>query len=164
MEVGVHRQKSEDLQGATHAGGGGYGKTFAAFWGNIARQQYVARARHEQIVEVTVQARLQTIAAAGEGSHPDAALREAIDQNREPGAPVRGSALEGKRLPKRGKDACSPPPCREPRARPAAARDEGVGKAGRTKTKDVDRVHRFPSRHCGETQHLESQRSDVMTP
>src|SRR5580658_9850118 len=56
--------------------------------------------RHVQIVELTVQARLQTIAATGKADTLDAALRQAIAHAENQARRYRDRRLEGKRLPK----------------------------------------------------------------
>ena len=66
--------------------------------------------RHVQIVELTVQARLQTIAATGKGDSPDAALRQAMDHAENQARRYRDRRLDGKRLPKGEKVLSAPPP------------------------------------------------------
>src|SRR5580700_11614369 len=56
--------------------------------------------RHVQIVEVTVQLRLQTIAATGKADTLDAALRQAIEHALNQARRFRDRRMEGKRLPK----------------------------------------------------------------
>ena len=58
--------------------------------------------RHVQIVELTVQARLQTIAATGKGETLEAALKQAIDHAENQARRYRDRRLVNKRLPKEG--------------------------------------------------------------
>ena len=102
--------------------------------------------RHMQIVEVTVQARLQTIAATGKADTLDAALREAMEHTENQARRYRDRRLERKRLPKEEKVLTAPPVAR-PKARPAqpeAAAEEG--KPARAKARASLAVHSFPSR------------------
>src|ERR1039457_4161802 len=102
--------------------------------------------RHMQIVEVTVQARLQTIAATGKADTLDAALREAMEHTENQARRYRDRRLERKRLPKEEKVLTAPPVAR-PKARPAqpeAAAEEG--KPARAKARASIAVHSSPSR------------------
>ena len=102
--------------------------------------------RHMQIVEVTVQARLQTIAATGKADTLDAALREAMEHTENQARRYRDRRLERKRLPKEEKVLTAPPVAR-PKARPAqpeAAAEEGT--PARAKARASLAVHSFPSR------------------
>jgi putative sigma-54 modulation protein len=100
--------------------------------------------RHLQIVEVTVQARLQTIAATGKADTLDGALREAIDHAENQARRFRDRRLEGKRLPKEEKVLTAPPVSRT-KARPAQpAADGSDGKPTRAKASIA--VHSFPNR------------------
>jgi putative sigma-54 modulation protein len=141
-------------------------ENIARILGKTARASITFGAqRHEQIVEVTVQARLQTIAAAGKAATLDAALREAIDHAENQARRFRDRRLEGKRLPKEEKTHVAPPVSRT-KARPAQPpADEGVGKPARTKTKTSIAVHSFPNRATVVEPHiLESREAIVMTP
>jgi putative sigma-54 modulation protein len=103
--------------------------------------------RHLQIVELTVQARLQTIAATGKADTMDAALREAMDHAENQARRYRDRRLEGKRLPKEEKVLREPPVVR-PKVRPAqteAAAEEGRP-ARAAKPRASIAVHSFPSR------------------
>jgi putative sigma-54 modulation protein len=103
--------------------------------------------RHMQIVEVTVQARLQTIAATGKADTLGAALREAMEHAENQARRYRDRRLESKRLPKEEKVLTAPPVAR-PKARPAqpeAAAGEGKpARAARPRASIA--VHSFPSR------------------
>jgi hypothetical protein len=65
---GVHRQASEDLESAARTGAEGL-ERIARILGRTASASITCSAqRHVQIVELTLQARLQTIAATGKGT------------------------------------------------------------------------------------------------
>ncbi len=102
--------------------------------------------RHVQIVELTVQVRLQTIAATGKADTLDAALRQAIEHAENQARRYRDRRLERKRLPKEEKVLTAPPVAR-PKARPAqpeaAVENE---KPARAKPRASIAVHSFPSR------------------
>jgi putative sigma-54 modulation protein len=102
--------------------------------------------RHVQIVELTVQARLQTIAATGKADTLDAALREAIEHAENQARRHRDRRLERKRLPKEEKVLTAPPVAR-PKARPAqpAAGAEEGKPAQAAKAHASIAVHSFPS-------------------
>ena len=87
--------------------------------------------RHLQIVELTVQARLQTIAATGKADTLDAALRQAIEHAENQARRYRDRRMEGKRLPKEEKVLTAPPVAR-PKARAAQPEPEAAdGKPAR---------------------------------
>jgi len=101
--------------------------------------------RHVQIVELTLQARLHTIAATGKADTLDAALRQAMDHAENQARRHRDRRLEGKRLPKEEKVLTAPPVAR-PKSRPAqteADQEEGKpARAGRPRASIA--VHSFP--------------------
>jgi putative sigma-54 modulation protein len=101
--------------------------------------------RHLQIVELTVQVRLQTIAATGKGATMDAALREAMDHAENQARRYRDRRLEGKRLPKEEKVLTAPPVAR-PKARAAQPDDLGDGTSKRARARTSIPVHSFPNR------------------
>jgi len=103
--------------------------------------------RHLQIVEVTVKARLQTIAATGKAATLDAALRVAIDHAENQARRHRDRRLEGKRLPK-GEKVLAAPPVSRPKARPAHPElaADGARPARASKPRASIAVHSFPSR------------------
>src|ERR1017187_6051667 len=74
--------------------------------------------RHVQIVELTVQARLQTIAATGKADTLDGALRQAMEHAENQARRYRDRRLDGKRLPK-GEKVLTAPPVSRPKARAA---------------------------------------------
>jgi len=101
--------------------------------------------RHLHIVELTVQARLQKIAATGKASTFDAALRQAMAHAEHQALRHRDRKIVVKRLPKEEK-VLSAPPVARPKARaaqPEAEADEGKP-AGRARTSIA--VHSFPVR------------------
>lgn len=102
--------------------------------------------RHIQIVELTVQARLHTIAATGKANTMEGALRQAIDHAENQARRFRDRRMEGKRLPKVEKMLTAPPVAR-PKARPAQP-EEGTGevKPVRGKARALIAVHSFPAR------------------
>ncbi|MGA2672675.1 MAG: HPF/RaiA family ribosome-associated protein [Terracidiphilus sp.] len=102
--------------------------------------------RHLQIVELTVQARQQTIAATGKAATPDAALRTAIEHAENQARRYRDRRLESKRLPKEEKVLTAPPVSR-PKSR-AAQPEDGAGEAKpvRAKARASIAVHSFPAK------------------
>jgi putative sigma-54 modulation protein len=102
--------------------------------------------RHLQIVELTVQLRLQTIVATGKADTADAALKEAIEHAVNQARRYRDRRLEGKRLPKEEKMLTAPPVAR-PKARAAAPEaDNGEVKSVRARARASIAVHSFPNR------------------
>jgi len=102
--------------------------------------------RHLQIVELTVQLRLQTIAATGKANTLDAALKEAIEHALNQARRYRDRRLDGKRLPKEEKMMTAPPVAR-PKARAVLRPDDGAEtKTTRAKARASIAVHSFPSR------------------
>jgi len=102
--------------------------------------------RHLQIVELTVQLRLQTIVATGKADTADAALKEAIEHAVNQARRYRDRRLEGKRLPKEEKMLTAPPVAR-PKARAAAPEADNVEvKSVRARARASIAVHSFPNR------------------
>lgn len=102
--------------------------------------------RHVQIVELTVLARQQTIAATGKAATLDAALRQAIEHAENQARRYRDRRLEGKRLPKEEKVLTAPPVAR-PKARAAQPEeDAGPAKPARARARASIAVHSFPSK------------------
>jgi putative sigma-54 modulation protein len=104
--------------------------------------------RHLQIVELTLQARTQKIAATGKAATPTAALREAMAHAEHQAHRYRDRRLAVKRLPKIDKILTAPPVTR-PKARvePDAGAEEGKSattSAGRPRASIA--VHSFPAR------------------
>jgi putative sigma-54 modulation protein len=124
--------------------------------------------KHEQIVELNVQARLQTIAAAGKAATQDAALREAMAHAENQARRFRDRRMEGKRLPKEEKTLTAPPVART-KARPAQpaaeAGEADEGKPTRSKARASIAVHSFPSRPAVVEPHiLKNGEAIVMKP
>jgi putative sigma-54 modulation protein len=102
--------------------------------------------RHVHVVELTVQARTQKIAATGKGSTPDAALREAIAHAEHQAHRYRDRRLVSKRLPK-GEKIMTALPVARPKARTEPDADAEEGKSARlaTKARASIAVHSFPA-------------------
>jgi putative sigma-54 modulation protein len=101
--------------------------------------------RHVQVVELTVQARTQKIAATGKANTQDAALREAMAHAEHQAHRYRDRRLENKRLPKEEKVMTAPPVSR-PKTRPDPDADAFDGKptlAAKARTSIA--VHSFPA-------------------
>jgi putative sigma-54 modulation protein len=103
--------------------------------------------RHLQIVELTVQLRLQTIAATGKADTLDAALKEAIEHALNQARRYRDRRLDGKRLPNAEKVMTAPPVAR-PKARAAqsAAEESDEAKPAKARARASIAVHSFPNR------------------
>jgi putative sigma-54 modulation protein len=102
--------------------------------------------RHLQVVELTVQARTQKIAATGKAHTQDAALREAMAHAEHQAHRYRDRRLENKRLPKEEKVMTAPPVSRpKTRTDPDADAVDGkpVGLAAKARTSIA--VHSFPA-------------------
>ena len=121
--------------------------------------------RHVQIVEMTVQARQQTIAATGKATTLDGALRQAIEHAENQSRRYRDRRLEGKRLPKEEKVLIAPPVAR-PKSRAAhPAAEAAEGKATRAKARTSIAVHSFPARAAVVEPHiLKSAEAIAMKP
>jgi putative sigma-54 modulation protein len=99
--------------------------------------------RHLQLVELTVKARLQKIAAAGKADTPEAALRQAIAHAELQAQRYRDRRLVSKRLPKEEKVLTAPPVAR-PKARVAPAENGHAGSAREAARASIA-VHSFPA-------------------
>ena len=122
--------------------------------------------RHLQIVELTLKARQQTIAATGKAATLDAALREAIDHAVNQARRYRDRRLEGKRLPKEEKVLTAPPVSR-PKSRAAQTEPDTVeeSKPVRARGRASIAVHTFPSPKTVVEPHiLKSSEAIVMRP
>ncbi|HXR37756.1 MAG TPA: HPF/RaiA family ribosome-associated protein [Terracidiphilus sp.] len=102
--------------------------------------------RHLQIVELTVQLRLQTIAATGKADTLDAALKEAIEHAVNQARRYRDRRLEGKRLPKEEKVLTAPPVARPKSRATQPPPDEGEAKTTRARARASIAVHSFPNK------------------
>ena len=103
--------------------------------------------RHVQIVELTLQARLHTIAATGKADSLDAALKQAMEHAENQARRHRDRRLESKRLPKEEK-IMSAPPVSRPKVRPA--QKESLDEEGKPtppgRLRSSIAVHSFPFR------------------
>jgi putative sigma-54 modulation protein len=119
----------------------------ARILGKAARASITFSAqRHVQIVELTIQARLHTIAATGRADTMEVALRQAVDHAENQARRFRDRRLEGKRLPK-GEKMLTAPPVARPKARPAQPEaDAADAKPVRGKARASIAVHSFPAR------------------
>jgi putative sigma-54 modulation protein len=88
--------------------------------------------RHLQLVELTVQARLQKIAAAGKADTPEAALRQAIAH----------AELQARRY--RDRRLLTAPPVARPKARSTPSED-GARRSTREQARASIAVHSFPA-------------------
>jgi putative sigma-54 modulation protein len=102
--------------------------------------------RHIHVVELTVQARTQKIAATGKAITQDAALREAMAHAEHQAHRYRDRRLENKRLPKQEKVLTAPPVTR-PKARidPDADADEARPSRLADKARASIAIHSFPA-------------------
>ena len=115
--------------------------------GRNARASIIFSAqRHLHVVELTVQARTQKIAATGKAVTPDAALREALAHAEHQVHRYRDRRLVSKRLPKVEKVLTAPPVAR-PKARtdPSADREEARPARPAAKARASIAIHSFPS-------------------
>ena len=101
--------------------------------------------RHVQIVELTVQARLQKIAATGKADTLESALREAMAHAEHQARRYRDRKLVSKRLPKEEKILTAPPVARpKSRVSPSVAED-GIAARAAVKARASIAVHSFPA-------------------
>lgn len=101
--------------------------------------------RHVHIVELTIMARSQKIAATGKGDSPDAALREAIEHAEHQAYRHRDRRIVSKRLPK-GEKVMTAPPVARPKARIEPLTEAGEVRPSRGKARASIAVHSFPAR------------------
>lgn len=100
--------------------------------------------RHLQIVELTVQARMQTIAATGKAASLDGALRQAIAHAENQAKRHRDRKIVTKRLPKEEKVMAALPVVR---TKARAAQPEENGSAAKpAKARASIAVHSFPAK------------------
>ena len=102
--------------------------------------------RHLQIAELTVKARMHTIAARGEADSQESALRAALAHAEHQALRYRDRHLTRKRLPKEEKEPVSPPVTR-PKVRPAedGSDEKRAGRAAPKQGASIP-VHSFPAR------------------
>jgi putative sigma-54 modulation protein len=103
--------------------------------------------RHVQIVELTVQARMQKFAATGKGDAQDAALREAMEHAEHQAQRYRDRRLVSKRLPK-GEKVLTAPPVTRSKARAELVTDAEEARPPRSagNARASIAVHSFPAR------------------
>jgi putative sigma-54 modulation protein len=120
----------------------------ARILGKSARASVVFDAqKRQQIAEVTIQARMQTIVATGKAVTLDAALRQAVEHAENQARRHRDRRLGSKRLPTEEKVLTAPPVAR-PKTR-AAQPDEAEGEKparGKARGRTTIAVHSFPDR------------------
>ncbi len=122
----------------------------ARILGKSARGSIVFSAqKRQQIAEVTIQARLQTIAAEGKAETLSSALKMALEHAENQARRHRDRSIEGKRLPKEEKVLTAPPVAR-PKSRATQSGEAEVAevKPGRARKKAsaVIAVHKSPLR------------------
>jgi len=100
--------------------------------------------RHLHIVELTVQARTQKLAATGKATEPEAALRQALSHAENQARRYRDRKIETKRLPKEEKVMTAPPVTRA-KSRATPELEPGEGKPARGKARASIAVHSFPA-------------------
>jgi len=106
------------------------------------------------IAEVTIKARLQTIAATGKADTLESALRLAIEHAENQARRHRDRRLESKRLPKEEKVLTAPPVAR-PKSRADQPEPAADGKPARaTKGRASIAVHSFPPRKAVVESHI----------
>jgi putative sigma-54 modulation protein len=117
--------------------------------------------RHLQIVELTVQARAQKIAAAGKGDTQESALRQAIEHAENQVRRNRDRKLGNKRLPKEEKVMSAPPVSRTKTraAEPGSEADAAVKPARKARTSIA--VHSFPVQNTVVEPHILKPRDVV---
>jgi putative sigma-54 modulation protein len=122
----------------------------ARIMGKTARASIILGAqRHLQIVELTLQARLQTIVATGKAATMESALRQAMAHAEHQALRYRDRHLIRKRLPKEEKVLTAPPVAR-PKARAAEPEampeNNHAGSNGAAKARTSIAVHSFPAK------------------
>ena len=123
-------------------------KRIARILGKSARASVVFSAlKRLQVAELTIQARLHTIAASGEADTLEAALRQALDHAENQARRHRDRRIGSKRLPK-GEKVLTAPPVARPKARAPQPEDgaEATPARARKKARAEIAVHSFPVR------------------
>jgi len=116
----------------------------ARILGRNARASVVFSAlKRLQVAELTIQARLQTIAASGEAETLESALRKALEHAENQARRHRDRRIGSKRLPKEEKVLTAPPVAR-PKLR--AEPDGEEARPVRSKARAAIAVHSFPAR------------------
>ncbi|KAA6465048.1 HPF/RaiA family ribosome-associated protein [Acidobacteria bacterium AB60] len=101
--------------------------------------------RHLHIAELTIKARMQTIAAAGQADSMEAALRAALSHAEHQALRYRDRHLTRKRLPKEEKSLAVPPVTR-PKTRPAPNVESNGTAEAASRPRAAIAVHSFPAR------------------
>ena len=131
----------------------------ARLLGKSARASIVFSAQKRlQIAEVTIQARLQTIAATGKADTLESALRQALEHAENQARRHRDRRMTSKRLPTEEKVLTAPPVAR-PKARaaqPEADAAEAKPSRARKKAGAEIAVHSFPARKTVVEPHIVS--------
>jgi len=102
--------------------------------------------RHLQIVELTVQARTQKLAATGKANEPEAALRLALSHAENQARKYRDRKIENNRLPKEEKSLTVPPVARPKTRVSPDPEQQAEGKLARGKARASIAVHSFPAK------------------
>ena len=101
--------------------------------------------RHLHIAELTVNARMHTIAARGQADSQEAALRAALAHAEQQALRYRDRLITRKRLPKEEKISAAPPVSRPKTAR--SSRSEGDGMTGASsRARAAIPAHSFPAK------------------
>ncbi len=121
--------------------------------------------RHLQIAELTLTARQHTIAATGQATTQEAALRDALDHAEQQARRHRDRNISRKRLPKEEKLMAAPPVAR-PKTRPAAPELSEDGQPIKpVKPRASIPVHSFPAKPTVVEPHiLKSSEAIAMRP
>ncbi len=101
--------------------------------------------RHLQIAELTVKARMQTIAACGEADTQESALRAALAHAEHQALRYRDRNISRKRLPKEEKLVEAPPVIRPPKGSRAAQAETSPENGAKAKPRAEIAVHSFPA-------------------
>ncbi len=101
--------------------------------------------RHLQIAELTVKARMQTIAACGEADTQESALRAALAHAEHQALRYRDRNISRKRLPKEEKLVEAPPVIRPPKGSRAAQAETSPENGAKAKPHAEIAVHSFPA-------------------
>ena len=102
--------------------------------------------RHLHIAELTVNARMHTIAATGQADTQESALRDALAHAENQALRYRDRHITRKRLPKEEKLPAAPPVTRPKTARSAPADSDASGAPrSRTNTRTAIPAHSFPA-------------------
>ena len=109
--------------------------------------------RHLQIVELMVQARMQTIAATGKATSLDSALRQAMDHAENQARRYRDRKIMTKRLPKEEKVMAALPVVRT-KTRAAQPEENGNAAKPASRARASIAVHSFPAKATVVEPHL----------